>query len=220
MPRNETPERVVVIGWTTNSKNLPSKKHYTLCSSCFHSELPMSELLLHTCCAPCAVSCVRRLRDDGIEPVLFYSNANIFPASEYDLRLEQVRRLADIENLRLVVDVPDHADWLRCVACGFETEPEKGRRCSRCFRYSLQRTFEALEREHLTAFTTTLTVSPHKSSALIFETGLSFGSAFQCIDFKKQNGYQQSAMLTKQYGFYRQSYCGCEYSVGSPNLIA
>lgn len=180
----------------------------------------MSELLLHTCCAPCAVACVRRLRDEGIEPVLFYSNANIFPASEHDLRLEQVKRLADIEKLRLVVDVPEHADWLRSVACGFEAEPEKGRRCSRCFRYSLQRTFEALERECLTAFTTTLTVSPHKPSALIFEIGLSVGSPFQCIDFKKRNGYQESVQLTKQYGFYRQSYCGCEYSARSPDPLA
>ena len=177
----------------------------------------MPEILLHTCCAPCAVACVSRLRNDGMEPVLFYSNANIFPATEYNLRLDQVKRLADLEKLKLIVDAPDPDDWTRCVACGFEQEPEKGRRCSRCFRYSLHRTFDALERERLKAFTTTLTVSPHKPSALIFKIGLSLSSAFQCIDFKKQNGYQESVRLTKQYGFYRQNYCGCEYSMRSTN---
>ena len=157
-------------------------------------------ILLHTCCGPCATTCTERLGDSGEEPLLFFSNCNIFPREEYDLRLEHARKLAVILGLDLIEDAYDHGAWLSAVA-GLEDEPERGRRCERCFRFSLSRTADRADLLGLPAFTTTLTVSRYKSSAQIFEVG-------------KGNGYERSIDLSRLYGLYRQNFCGCEFSLG------
>jgi predicted adenine nucleotide alpha hydrolase (AANH) superfamily ATPase len=170
-------------------------------------------VLLHTCCAPCASACVPVLRDLGHDVTLFFSNANIAPADEYVRRLDSVRRLADHFEVPLCVDPTRHDDWLREAALGFEREPEKGPRCTRCFRYSLCRTREAMLRDGFDAFTTTLTVSPHKHTPTLFAVGQSLDPArFLALDFKKRDGFTRSLQLTAELGLYRQSYCGCEFS--------
>ncbi len=166
-------------------------------------------LLLHVCCAPCAAGCVERLLDAGRKVTLFYSNSNIGTAEEFERRLNSVRALARIFELELIVDPYDHAAWLRSVA-GLEAEPERGGRCPVCFGFSLGRTAElALLRKM--AFTTTLTVSPHKSSRVIFEVGGRY-SNFEPHDFKKKDGFKRSRELAREYGFYLQRFCGCEFS--------
>ena len=92
-----------------------------------------------------------------------------------------------------------------------ETYPEKGLRCRYCFEFSLTRT--ALKAEELGMnFATSLTVSPHKNSKLIFEIGGKF-SHFEPWDFKKQNGFMLSTEESKRLELYRQNYCGCEFSI-------
>ena len=169
-------------------------------------------ILLHTCCGPCATTCTERLGDSGEEPLLFFSNCNIFPREEYDLRLEHARKLAVILGLDLIEDAYDHGAWLSAVA-GLEDEPERGLRCQACFRFSLSRAADRADLLGLPAFTTTLTVSRYKSSAQIFEVGREF-SKFAPLDFKKGNGYERSIDLSRLYGLYRQNFCGCEFSVG------
>lgn len=171
-------------------------------------------VLLHTCCAPCASHCALALREEGHEVTLFYSNANIAPQEEWQRRLDALQTLAHHYALPLLVDTPLHRDWLQNVAAGFEQEPERGTRCERCFRYSLTRSYEAAIEKGFDAFTTSLTVSPHKPSALIFNVGKTVSEAhFLAIDFKKHNGFKHSLELSAQLGLYRQSYCGCEFSV-------
>ena len=170
-------------------------------------------VLLHTCCAPCASHCVSVLRELGHAVTLFFSNANIVPDAEYQRRLDAVRTLAERLALPLVIDATCHDDWLAQVAAGFEAEPERGARCGRCFRYSLSRTQQAMAEQGFDAFTTSLTVSPHKPSPLIFEVGRSLdGLRFLAIDFKKQDGFLRSVQLATEMGLYRQVYCGCEFS--------
>ena len=170
-------------------------------------------VLLHTCCAPCASQCVSVLRELGHAVTLFFSNANIAPEAEYLRRLDAVHTLADRWALPLVIDETSHEDWLSQVAAGFEAEPERGARCGRCFRYSLSRAYQAMEAQGLDAFTTSLTISPHKPSPLIFEIGRSLApSRFLAIDFKKNDGFRQSVQLAAGMGLYRQVYCGCEFS--------
>lgn len=172
------------------------------------------KILLHTCCAPCATHCVLTLLDEGHEVTLFYSNANIAHQDEWQKRLDAVQALAHHYDLPLLVDKPTHAEWLTQVASGFELEPERGKRCERCFRYSLARAYTATREGGYDAFTTSLTVSPHKVSATIFEVGKELSSAqFLAVDFKKNNGFKHSLELTEKLGLYRQSYCGCEFSI-------
>ncbi len=172
--------------------------------------------LLHACCGPCASASAERLLDAGYGVSLFYSNANMAPAEEWERRLDSLRTAADRLSVSLIVDHTDHRDWLRAVK-GYEKEPEGGARCALCFRYSLGRTADWLYRENSRGggydfFATTLTVSPHKKSDLIFEIGRTWPE-FRPWNFKKRDGYRRSLELSRAWGLYRQDYCGCEFSL-------
>ncbi len=172
------------------------------------------KVLLHACCGVCASHCVDFLLGRGDEVVLFFSNANIFPHEEFLRRLGGAETLAAHYGVPLVVDAPDHAAWRERVARGFENEPERGARCPRCFRYSLERAAAAMRERGCDAFTTTLTVSPHKPSKTIFEIGRAIDAAhFLEIDFKKKDGFKRTLAISSALGLYRQCYCGCEFSL-------
>ena len=170
-----------------------------------------SGLLLHICCGPCGGGCLGR--EEMISPerkvTLFYSNSNLDSAEEFERRLEFVKYLAEHFGADVVVDPYDHESWLKAVE-GFEDAPEGGDRCRRCFEYNLSRT-AALAEERGENFATTLTVSPRKSSRILFEVGGKW-EHFEAIDFKKKNGYLIGRNFAKEHGFYRQNYCGCEFS--------
>lgn len=141
---------------------------------------------------------------------MFYANSNIDTAGEFARRLDSARRLADADGVELVAAPYDHGEWLREVARGFEGEPEKGMRCLRCFRYNLEKTARHAAEHGFDAFTTSLTVSPHKPSAAVFAA--SGDAAFLKEDFKKRGGFARSVARAAELGLYRQSYCGCEFS--------
>lgn len=171
-------------------------------------------ILLHTCCGVCASHCVQVLRADGWEPVLFYSNHNLFPHAEWCRRRDAVRQLAAAEHVEWFEDSPNHTAWQDAVAKGFEQCKEGGERCTRCFSFSLARAFNALEQLHCTAFTTSLSVSPHKRSATLHAVGKEIGGdRFIPYDFKKQEGFKDSNQRAAALGLYRQIYCGCEFSM-------
>ncbi|MBM4148910.1 MAG: epoxyqueuosine reductase QueH [Lentisphaerae bacterium] len=167
-------------------------------------------LLLHVCCAPCAAHAAKTMSEDW-EVTLFFSNSNISPPEEYERRLGEARKLAVACGAPLVEDAHDHAGWLRAVA-GFEREPEGGARCERCFAYNLARAARFAAGHGFDAFTTTLSVSPHKNSSAIFRAGTGFGGFLE-TDFKKRDGFRKSIALARELGLYRQDYCGCEFSL-------
>lgn len=143
--------------------------------------------------------------------VLFFSNSNIFPQQEYNERLVSARNLSSLLRLELVEDEYDHQLWLDHIK-GLEHEPERGRRCLKCFEFNLKRAAEAAERLSIPCFTTTLTVSRHKPSREIFSIGAGL-RGFTPIDFKKRDGFSRSISLSRLYDLYRQNYCGCEFSM-------
>ncbi len=171
----------------------------------------MKKILLHVCCAPCASSCVERLLTETSGMVqLYFSNSNLDTAEEFARRLAAVEQLAGHYRLPLAVDPYDHADWLE-TACRWSDCPEGGERCRHCFRRVLTRSAGAMTQYGCDAFTTTLTVSPHKHAPTIFALGGEF-PGFEAWDFKKRDGFRRSLELARELGFYRQSYCGCEFS--------
>ncbi len=171
------------------------------------------KLLLHTCCAPCASHCILALQELGYDVTMFYSNANIAPHDEFLKRLEAVQILSDRLKVPVLLDEPDHADWFEKTARGFEHEPEKGARCERCFRYSLNRTRDATAQYGFDLFTTSLSVSPHKHTPSLFKAGCEADDRrFLAMDFKKKDGFKHSLRLAAEYGLYRQNDCGCEFS--------
>jgi len=166
-------------------------------------------VLLHVCCAPCAAHPIEVLQQT-YHVTLFFSNSNIAPREEYVARLQHVRRLVGLYHVALIEDTYDHDAWLEHVR-GLEHEPEKGARCARCFAFNLSRTAEYAAVHGYHAFTTTLTVSPHKPAESVFAAGRQFPHFLAC-DFKKHNGYARSTACAKEHCFYRQDYCGCEFS--------
>ncbi len=173
------------------------------------------KVLLHCCCGPCASSSLPALKDMGHEATLFFANSNIDTREEFERRLAEAEKLAAAEGVSVAVLDYDHEEWLREVASGFEHEPERAGRCARCFKYNLAKAREYAAANGFDAFATTLSVSPHKDSRVIFKQGESVaggGVEFLPVDFKKNGGFLKSVERARELGMYRQDYCGCEFS--------
>lgn len=172
-------------------------------------------LLLHSCCGPCS-SYVLEYLTRYFEVFLSYYNPNIQPREEYDLRLEnQLCVLGRIPGVTLVPCGYDGGAYDEAVR-GLEDEPEGGARCTECFKLRLD--FAAREAKRLGCdyFATTLTVSPHKDAQRINAIGEAlagkYGVKWLPGDFKKRDGYKRSIELSREFGLYRQDYCGCLFS--------
>lgn len=148
---------------------------------------------------------------EGWKPTLFFSNSNIFPESEADLRYEALLTVATTYNLPIIREAWDHEPWLEAVS-GLEQEKEGGLRCEACFAYNLAQASAKAEELGFSHFCTTLTVSRFKNSKTIFRVGEAFPH-FEQLDFKKKGGFDRSLVLSKELGLYRQHYCGCEFSI-------
>ncbi len=171
------------------------------------------KVVLHICCGVCAAGVVERLSAEGHQILGFFYNPNIYPPEEYEKRLEATYRIA--EELKFPLEVASYTpeEWFR-ETISLEHEPEGGKRCEVCFRLRLKKTYFYMVDSGGDAFTTTLTVSPHKSAEVINMVGQEIGGdSFMTRDFKKRDGFSRSIQLAKQWGIYRQNYCGCIYSM-------
>ncbi len=185
----------------------------------FTIEVPsgLSGLLLHACCAPCSTAILEWLVQHGIRPVVYYYNPNIVPLSEYNIRKEESKRQAEMLGLRWIDDDNyDHSQWLEWVK-GLESEPERGRRCLMCFQYRLLSAARKAKELGLSHFATTLASSRWKSLEQVSMAGKWAAERVGGVQFWDQNwrkgGLQDRRnQLIKQFGFYNQQYCGCEFS--------
>lgn len=168
-----------------------------------------AKLLLHCCCAPCATSVIERVKQN-FDVTLYYYNPNIMPEEEYFLRAENLKKLADIHGLPLVIEEYDNREFLD-FAIDMKECKEGGARCEKCIKLRLDKTLAYAKANGFNLFTTTLTVSPHKNAQMINEYGLSVAKGvYLPADFKKKNGFLRSTELCREYDIYRQSYCGCK----------
>ena len=127
-------------------------------------------VLLHTCCAPCSSAIVEAMLNNGITPVIYYCNPNIYPHEEYEIRKNECTRYAEALGLEVVDADYDHDAWLDAVK-GLEDEPERGGRCLKCFKMRLLRTAEYARSRGIKVITTTLASSRWKSLDQINEAG-------------------------------------------------
>ena len=176
-------------------------------------------LLLHSCCAPCS-SYVLEYLGQYFNITVFYYNPNIFPESEYTKRILEQQTL--IGQMRVKYPVSFIAgsydkDRFYEMAKGLEHVKEGGERCLKCYELRLRESAWIAKSGWFDYFTTTLSISPMKNAARLNEIGLrlqeEYGVNYLISDFKKKNGYKRSIELSKEYGLYRQDYCGCEFSV-------
>ena len=159
---------------------------------------------------------------------MLFANSNIDTREEFEKRKAEAEKLARHDGVRFASLPYDHVEWLREVAAGYENEPEKGARCARCFRYNLAKTAAYAAEHGISSFTTSLTVSPHKVSSMIFSAAQAIKQSnnsnnqtisFLPYDFKKREGFNLSVKRAEELGLYRQSYCGCEFSKRQAKVI-
>ena len=175
-------------------------------------------VLLHSCCAPCSSYCIEYL-SQYFRVTVFYYNPNIYPDSEYYHRVKEqqefINRFPAKYPVGFIEGDFDTQEFYKA-AKGLEQEPERGARCTECFKLRLGRTAEVASEKRFDYFTSTLTISPMKDAALLNQIGSEMGEAHGVkwlpSDFKKKNGYLRSCELSREYGIYRQDYCGCVFS--------
>ncbi len=172
------------------------------------------KLLLHSCCAPCSSACLEKLKDKMDTTVFFY-NPNMDSQTEYEKRANEQKRLCEEFSIPCKVTPFGKNDFLE-VTVGLEREKEGGIRCFSCYELRLRKTAEYAKLNGYDYFATTLTLSPLKNAQKLNEIGFKLqeelGVKYLPSDFKKEGGYLRSIELSKEYGLYRQSYCGCEFS--------
>lgn len=199
-----------------NKRNYQREMEDILAEKEKEAEVP--SLLLHSCCAPCS-SYVLEYLSQFFRITVFYYNPNIYPEKEYEYRVEEQKRLIEslpVKNKVSFLEGVYEKDRFYEMARGLENSREGGARCFLCYELRLRKTAELAEKKGFDFFTTTLTISPLKNAAKLNEIGEQLGEEYQVTwlpsDFKKKNGYKRSAELSKEYGLYRQDYCGCVFS--------
>ena len=177
------------------------------------------KILLHACCAPCSSAVLERIAN-YFEVTILYYNPNITKEEEYKKRILELKRLINSISpkykVALIEGRYDPTEFFD-IAKGLEKEPERGRRCFKCYTLRLEETARVAESLSFPLFCTTLTLSPHKNANWINEIGedldKKYNTTYLYSDFKKKNGYKRSIELSKELNLYRQDYCGCIYSI-------
>lgn len=175
-------------------------------------------LLLHSCCAPCSSYCIEYL-SDYFEITVFYYNPNIYPDEEYAHRAKEQQAFIKRFPAKHLVDFVEgdfDTEVFYAMTRGLEGCPEGGERCFKCYELRLRESARLAKELGADYFTTTLSISPLKNANKLNEIGkrlgTEYGVEYLLSDFKKKNGYKRSTELSKEYGMYRQDYCGCVYS--------
>lgn len=168
------------------------------------------KLLLHTCCAPCSVYCIDSLRNEGIEPTVYWYNPNIHPYMEYKSRRDCLKEYASSINVNAIFE-EDYGlrEFCKNVACDLEN------RCKNyCYRVRLEQAAKYAKENGYTHFSTTLLVSIYQNHDAIIEIAnemtKKYGVEFLYRDFRV--GFREGQAKAREQGLYMQKYCGCVFS--------
>ena len=179
-------------------------------------EQKKDNIILHTCCAICSGYPISYLQDTGYKVIAYFYNPNIYPDSEYEKRLDAERTLCKHFGCELVEEIYNPEEFYSYVK-GLENEPEKGKRCDKCFELRLRKTAEFAKKTGINKFTTSIVISPHKSFQKLSKIGENIAQEsnleYVAIDFKKKDGFLKTNKLSRELGLYRQNYCGCKFSL-------
>ncbi len=172
------------------------------------------KILLHTCCGPCLTH-VYSVCSSFYDVHVFFYNPNISPRSEYQKRLAEVEYFCTVNSIPVTIAQYNPKEWFNAIKA-YRFYGERSERCYACYAFRLEETFRYAREHNYEAVCTTLTVSPYKDAQKINEIGKELSIKYQVeyieSDFKADGGYKHSIELSKQYGMYRQKYCGCIYS--------
>ena len=192
--------------------------------------VPKPSLLLHACCGPCS-SYVLEYLCSYFNITVYYYNPNIYPQSEYERRLNELKdfytKFPPVLNNNIIIIEENYNPDDFYNAINLKKEPfladekEKGERCCRCYDFRLRKAYEYAVKHNYDYYCTTLSISPFKDADKINLEGIKIAQdnnpsstvKWLMSDFKKKNGFKRSLELSEEYNLYRQQYCGCIYSL-------
>ena len=169
-------------------------------------------LLLHMCCGPCSCYPVKRLREEGLEPIGWFFNPNIHPYKEWEQRLETAKEFAGKVSMEIRTEEQYHLrDFLRKALAA---EASENGRCRMCYTWRLSEAARYAAENGFTAFTSTLFYSIYQQHDLMRETALPFAQRYD-VEFYYEDfrlGWQDGIYISRHLALYRQPYCGCIFS--------
>ncbi len=174
------------------------------------TEEKIMKLLLHTCCAPCSVYCIDSLREEGIEPTVYWFNPNIHPYMEYKARRDCLKEYTNSIGIQAIFE-EDYGlkEFCKKVVNNLEN------RCQEyCYPVRLEQTAKYAKENGYDSFTTTLLVSPYQNHEMLVKVGEEmaekYGVKFLYRDFRI--GFREGQAKARELGLYMQKYCGCVFS--------
>ncbi len=175
------------------------------------------KILLHCCCAPCACSIIDRMLESQISPTVYFYNPNIFPQDEYSRRKEEVMRFSKKRNVAFIDEDGDEKLWGIAIR-GLEEESERGKRCDACFQFRLDKTAQYAQKAGYKFFATSLGISRWKDLGQVNAAGKraelkTKGVMFWDMNWRVRGGQEMMTKLIREENFYRQTYCGCKFSL-------
>ncbi|MGC6367436.1 MAG: epoxyqueuosine reductase QueH [Candidatus Marinamargulisbacteria bacterium] len=184
---------------------------------------PNSEtnVLLHTCCAPCCGEVIQAMKASGINLTLFFYNPNIHPLKEYEYRKLENIKYAEKNDIAFIDADYDTDNWFDRIK-GLENEPERGERCTKCFDMRFERTALYAKENGFSIFTSSLGISRWKDFNQINSCGERAakrhpGLTYWTYNWRKRGGSERMYKISKEESFYKQEYCGCIYSLRDTN---
>lgn len=176
------------------------------------------KLLLHVCCGPCSTIPLKILKEH-FDITLFFSNSNIYPKEEHDRRLEELKTYlikSHNEDIPLVINDYDGESFHHILE-PYKDLKEGYERCRVCFKTRFIQGFEYAYKNGFEYFGTVMTISRYKNAQDINKIGEKIQENYPTVkwlyaDFKKNNGYEDSLIICKDFNLYFQEYCGCKYS--------
>ena len=176
----------------------------------------MANLLLLSCCAPCSAGVIKKLAEEKQQFTVLFFNPNIAPQEEYQRRLSANKKICQNFGINFIELPPNHDEWLKQVAAGFENEPERGARCKRCFLYRLRQAAKYAKENGFDTFSSVLGISRYKDLESVNSAAelaqKEFQIAYDFTNWRKNSAEQEGIKLVKELNLYLQKYCGCEFS--------
>lgn len=169
------------------------------------------KLLLHTCCAPCSIYCIKSLREENIEPTIYWFNPNIHPYTEYKERRDTLKKYTENIGINAIFD----EEYKLKEFCKNVINDLENRCVKYCYRVRLEQTAKYAKQNGYDAFSTTLLISPYQNHEALKEIGEEIANKYELKFLYKdfRTGFKEGQNKAKQLGLYMQKYCGCIFSI-------
>lgn len=173
------------------------------------------KVLLHSCCAICSGYPIQYLTELGYYVEVYFCNNNFDTQNEFEKRLDAQKTLCQHLKTKLIIE-PYRPEIYYNYVKGLENEPERGKRCLKCFELRLKQTAQKAQELGFENITTSMIISPHKNFKSLCKVGKEVAEEYNLkfleIDFKKNDGFLKTNKLSKELNLYRQNYCGCKFA--------